>query len=127
VQQDQREQADGFGLWQKAYDETAQVQRVFAEVPSNERLAGCRGIPFVVHEVHDLEDSVETLRELGARGNLIGDPFCTDPLLRPRNPPLHGLRSDEECTRHLLGREATDLTERERKYGHPAAATGDNR
>ena len=49
VQEDQREQTDGFGLREKAHDETAQVQRVFAEVSSNERFAGRRGIPFVVH------------------------------------------------------------------------------
>ena len=127
VQEDQREQADGFRLGQQVHQEATQGQGLFGEVSPNERLS-CRGdISLVVNEVHDLEDGLQAFPKLGTRGNLVGDSLRADPFLGARDASLHGLRSHQEGSRDLFRGEAADLAEREGESGRPAAARDGNR
>ena len=86
-------------------------------IPSCERRARRGRVPFVEHEIEDLKDRVEPVRQFGPRGHLIRNPRVADLRLRTDDPLGDGRRAGQECVRDFLGRQAADLTQRQRHLG----------
>ena len=119
VQEQESQQADSLRLGKEIDRQSAQAQGVFRQALTGEVVAGGRGVSFVVDEVDHLEDGAETLRDLGARGDLVGNLLRADLLLGARDPLLHCLRSDKERPGNFLGRKTAHFAQREGNPGIP--------
>ena len=112
MKQHEGQQAQGLRLREEVHKQAAQVKGLLRQVRSDEVLSLGGGKAFVIHQVHHLKDGTKTVRQLGPRGNLIGDP-----LLGSGDPLGHGGRGKEKGPRNFFGRKAADFPERQ---GNPA-------
>src|ERR1700674_4528315 len=94
--------------------DTPETKSVLAEGRSHPVATGGRRVSFVEDEVDDLEHRGQTGGELTAAGDLERDVRLRQSPLGPDDSLGDGRLRDEECTRDLLGRQASKQSERER-------------
>ena len=118
----------GFGLVRRDGGEhAAHAKRLIAELGTQPVLAPRRGIAFVENEIDDLQHRSEPRREFFAARGLIGQP-------RFRKGPLgaHDALGDrrlrhQEGPGDLLGGQAADHPQRQRRAGLARQTAGDRR
>ena len=123
----ERDEAVNFGLLRSELGQDApETQRVLAERGPHPVVTGGRRVAFVEDEVDDFEHRRQTGGELVAAGNLERDLRFGERPLGPDDALGDGRLRDEERTRDLLGRQATEQAERERdaRLGRENRMTG---
>ena len=88
--------------------DTAETQRVLAECRPHPVAAGGRRVSLVEDQVDDLEHRGQTGGELTPTGDLERDVRLSQSPLGPDDSLGDGRLRDEECTRDLLGRQASE-------------------
>jgi hypothetical protein len=113
VQEHESEEAEHFGLWEQFHEEAGETDCFGGEIGAGERLAGGCGVAFVEDQVDDMEDGIESLGQVGRRGDLLGDAgvldfgFGADDALGVRG------RIGEDSAGDLFGGQAADFAEGE--------------
>ena len=115
VEQHEREQAEDLGfIGHQLGEQTAEADRLAAEVPPHEGVACGGGVALVEDEVDDLQHRREALGQQVIRGHAVGDVGVADLALRPHEPLRHRRLRDEEGAGDLGRLEAGDGAQRER-------------
>ena len=105
---------DRLGLGQQLHQQPAEPDRLAGQIVPRQRVAGRGGIPFVEHQVDDVQHGVEPLGQLGARRHLVRDPRVADLRLGAHDALGDRRRRGEKRARDLLGGEPADLAQRQR-------------
>ena len=118
VQLHQRQHAVRFGLLRRDRGEHAgHAQRFVAELRAQPVVAARRGIALVENEIDDLEHRSEPLREFFAARGLVGQPGFRQRALGAHDALGDGRFRQEESPRDLLGGQAADHPQRQRRAG----------
>ena len=114
VEQHECQQPGRLGLIGEQRDHgPCQPDRLGAQLPADQGIAGRRRVALVVDEVQDLEDAVEALRQQVERRHAVGDAGVADLALGPDEPLGERRLRDQEGPRDLRCREAAERPERQ--------------
>ena len=106
------------GLVRHEGDEQAgQPDGLGAQVGAHELAPGRRAVALVEDQVDDAEHGTQPVRELGLARDAVGDVGGADLALGPHEALRHRRFGDEERPGDLLGLEAAEEAERERRLG----------
>ena len=114
-EQHEREQPRRLGLVGHELDEqSAEPDRLAAEILANEPIAAARRVAFVEDEVDDGQHRAESCRQLRRLGHTVRDARVADLPLRTNEPLRHRRLGDEEGARDLGRRQSADQSQCER-------------
>src|SRR5581483_8342343 len=94
-------------------EDPSEAERLFAERRTDPVRAARRAVAFVEDEVDHLEHGCQTCGELSSAWDLERDALLGERPLRSHDPLRDRRLRDQERSRDLFGREATEETERE--------------
>ena len=115
AEQHERQQAARLGFVRQQFGhEAGQPDRLAAQLPANDAVAGRGRVALVVHEVQHLEHAVDALWQHRSRGHVIRDPGVADLPLGTHQPLRQGGFGHEERPRDLGRRQATERAQRQR-------------
>ena len=115
VQLHERQQRDDLGLLrQQPGDETAEPERVGAQVSAGRAIGTAAQVALVEHDVERREHLGKPVRQLVRVGHPVRDVRVDDLALGAHDPLRHGRLGDEEGIRDLAGGHAHDGAQRQR-------------
>ncbi len=109
VEEHQGEETAGLrAIGHQRAEDAREANRLGAQLPPHERVAGSRGVPLVEDQVDDGENGVEALRQDVVRRHAVGNPGFADLLFGPHEPLRHRRRGEQKGAPDLLRRESAE-------------------